>query len=233
MWTSFDLFPQALAGQCDYYYEGYFWDCNTPSSLQTQFEGGAAGSSVSGGYWSPPDTDGSAGANYVVTFVNGAFYAWTKSGSLYTDLDSGTFWCSHYSNLSNGCDPVDPRIVHDNISSRWVVSSLAGEKAMATQTLLAVSPGEDPTTPATWYFYSVPSCSDGSGGDQPRLALDGNWIFLTVDCLTDFDSSGVAVNSLWVFDKASLYAGDPLKMITNAFLFNAGGNPVAAALSEN
>lgn len=43
----------------------------------------------------------------------------------------------------------------------------------------------------------------------------------------------MAVNSLWVFDKASLCAGDPLKMLTNAFFFNAGGNPVAASLSEN
>ncbi len=233
MWTSFDLFPQALAGQCDYYYEGYFWDCNTPSSLQTQFEGEAAGSSVSGGYWIPPDTDGSVGTNYVVTFVNGAFYAWTRNGSLYMEVGSGSFWCSHYSNLSN-CDPVDPRIVHDNISSRWVASSLLGSNNSANSTtLLAVSPGEDPTSPAAWYFYSVPSCSDGSQGDQPRLALDGNWIFLTVDCFVDFDSSGVEENSLWVFDKASLYAGDPLKMLTNAFLFNAGGNPVAAALSEN
>lgn len=225
MWSAFQKFvtllvsPATAFAACEGVIDSSsYWDCDTPTSIITQFEGGGPGSSGSpGSYWIPPDTDGAVGSNDVVTFVNGAYYVWDKSGSLLTETDAVSFWCSHYNNLPNGCNPVDPKIVHDvnGGDSRWIASSLAGVGAAAQTTLIAVSTGEDPTSYLGWYFYSVPSCGGGgAAGDQPKLGFNAQWAVAFVDC----PNGG---NTVWAFDKANLYAGGS---ITNK-VFGGGGTP--------
>ena len=184
------------------YYVG--WDCDTPVQLATQFEGGGPGASVSGGFWVPPDTDGAVGSNDVVTFINGAFYVWDRSGNPIEEMSASSFWCPNVT-TPYGCDPIDPRIVHDvNYGdSRWVVSSLAGEGNTDQYTLLAVSDSEDPT--GGWHFYVFDSC-EGNFGDQPKLGVNSQWVSV-------LDICGGAT-TLTVFDKANLYAGG---IINNKF----------------
>jgi hypothetical protein len=206
---SYVLSPTS-AFACDYNlsWDGnyYSWDCDTPPALVNQFEGGGPGFGDSAGdYWIPPDTEGSVGINDAVTFVNGAYYVWDKTtGNLITDTTASDFWCPHY-NLGAACNPVDPRIVHDknNGDPRWIASSLAGTGSNAYWTLLAVSTSEDPAAYSGWHFYSVVSCNDGNYGDQPRLGFNAQWVTVFVDC-------PYGLNTVWVFDKANLYAGGSL-----------------------
>jgi hypothetical protein len=209
------LDPATPAFACEYTQPPY--DCDNPASISTQFEGGGSGHDTSTTFWTPPDTDGAVGNNYALTFLNGALYIRNLTGALISSQSATTFWCSHYS-LPNGCNPIDPRLVHDNSDTRWIASSLAGTGTAAVQTLLAVSPGEDPTSPQNWYFYNVQSCADGSPGDQPRLGFiggyTGKWIVLFVDCANGH-------NRVWVFDKAKLYAHQSLSGASFAFAGSA------------
>jgi hypothetical protein len=231
VFASLDLFPEAFAqSSCEGVYPSLqscpsciLYDCDSPAELQTQFEGGGPGApsgAPSSEYWIPPDTDGAVGSSDVVTYVNGAVYVWGKSsGALVTETSATSFWCPHYNFPS--CNPVDPRILHDTFNylpgysdPRWVASSLLGlPGAGAAHTLLAVSPGEDPTSPQTWHFYYIQSCPDASSGDQPRLGFNEQWIVVFVDCHN-------GMNEVAVFDKANLYTGGTLVFGSNAFIFN-------------
>ena len=177
--------------------------------LLTGFDGGT-------GQLAPADIGGAVGQQDVVSALNGAYYFYTKEGTLEKSVSGQAFWCN---GSLPGCPntDVDPRIVYDFASRRWITSALAGGGSAAVTTWLAVSQTSDPT--GAWYLYSLPSCGSAystDSGDQPKLGLNTQWIVIK-----DASCHGISSNemTLHVFDKNQLYHGEPLQVGINQFEF--------------
>jgi hypothetical protein len=178
-------------------------------NLLKGFDGGTGG-------LAPADIGGAVGPRDVVSALNGAYYFYTKGGTLEESVSGEAFWCS--GSLS-GCPntDVDPRIVYDFASRRWITSALAGGGSAAVTTWLAVSQTSDPT--GGWYLYSLPSCGSASStdlGDQPKLGINTHWVVIK-----DASCHGISQNemTLHVLDKHQLYKGAPLQLGVNQFEF--------------
>src|ERR1700737_738000 len=87
-------------------------------ALLRGFDGGT-------GNLSPADIGGAVGRGFVVSALNGAYYIFDKTGMQLLAIDGRAFWCS--GSLA-GCPNinVDPRIVYDFRSGRWITSALVG-----------------------------------------------------------------------------------------------------------
>ena len=177
--------------------------------LLTGFDGGT-------GVLAPADIGGAVGRRDVVSALNGAYYFYTKEGTLEKSVSGEAFWCT--GSLS-GCPntDVDPRIVYDFASRRWITSALAGGGSAAVTTWLAVSQTSDPT--GAWYLYSLPSCGSAYStdqGDQPKLGINAQWIVIK-----DGSCHGISPKemTLHVFDKNQLYHGATLQVGVNQFEF--------------
>jgi hypothetical protein len=177
--------------------------------LLTGFDGGT-------GQLAPADIGGAVGPRDVVSTLNGAYYFYTKEGNLEKSVSGPDFWCTE---SLPGCPntDVDPRIVYDFASRRWITSALVGGGNAAVTTWLAVSQTSDPT--GAWYLYSFPSCGSAYStdlGDQPKLGINRKWIVIK-----DASCHGISPNekTLHVFDKDQLYHGATLQVGINQFEF--------------
>jgi hypothetical protein len=191
---------------------------------------------------SDQDVSGAASATNAVTVLE-EIKIRDLAGSVLNHVNIYNFFCSGepaFSECTTGGFIGDPRVVYDPGADRWVISGMWVFSSLPDHDVLAVSQTSDPT--AGWYLYEFPACGTPDqpdttdGSDQPHLGFSDQWIVTTALC-----SPGI--KSLTVFDKAKLYAGDPLAINTNYFKFvdsiennnNNRDNPVStyAALPDH
>ena len=155
--------------------------------------------------WTPPDPHMAVGPEHLVLMTNGAIAFFTKDGTqTFQDQIAGPngFW----GELGATGSVFDPEALYDPLSGRFFV--MAAEFSVppppaGSRALLAVSDDADPN--GTWHKYRFDT-SELSGGafDSPNMSVDDQALYLTGDGL------GVEPNyPVYVFDKASLLAGDP------------------------
>ncbi len=150
----------------------------------------------------PPDINGAVGTNYVVETTNQQFNIYNKStGALQSTVSITTLFSP--SGLSGY---YDPHIIYDPTSDRFVICIDAGSGTAASPSYfaLAVSASGDPT--GSWYIYKV-ECTPSATTDfmdYPMLGFSSSWIVMTGN---DFPASGNNSTHIYVWPKATLYAG--------------------------
>ena len=160
--------------------------------------------------WTPPDPHLAVGADHVVLITNGAIAFYTKDGTLtFQDEieDSFGFWGS----VGASSFVFDPEVIYDELSGRFF--ALASDKEQATGksfALVAVSDDADPN--GNWFKYRFETTPlAGPTFDSPNIGVDNQAVYIT----GDFGGGG-PIYPVFIFDKASLLAGNP-PVVQNSF----------------
>ncbi|HEV2429317.1 MAG TPA: hypothetical protein VGV64_05670, partial [Thermoplasmata archaeon] len=155
------------------------------------------GFSNSGGA-TPPDVQIASGPGYELEFVNLEGAVFRSNGAVVGSYFLGTFFGTGSDSLS------DPKILYDNLSSRWFASIIHINSARTSaDNRLAVSNTSDPT--GNWTFYTL-SDPPGLLGDQPILGVSSTLVSVSVNI---FSSTNVS-SEFWVINKSSILHGGPM-----------------------
>ncbi len=169
----------------------------------------------------PPDTNGAAGPNHLMTMLNTEVLIQNLSGGVVSTVSLATFWTAG-TGLSG--TPFDPRVQYDPASSRWVAVADADINSATSAVWLAVSSSSDPTL--AWTFFSIPAdLLAVEFADFPGLGVNNAWIAITNNMYTIGGSPQFMGPKLWVIDKSTAISGGPLTTTTFGTGFNS--NPVA------
>jgi GEVED domain-containing protein/fibronectin type III domain protein len=150
----------------------------------------------------PPDINGAVGTTYAIETTNQQFNIYTKStGALNSTVSITTLFSP-----SGLTGYYDPHVVYDPTSDRFIICIDAGSGTAAAPSYfgLAVSASGDPT--GSWYIYKVECTPTATTDfmDYPMLGFSSNWIVMTGN---DFPASGSNTTHIYVWPKATLYAG--------------------------
>jgi hypothetical protein len=156
-----------------------------------------AGTGDSG--WIPPDTQGAVGPNHIVETLNGEVQIAGRNGVVLKSVTLLNFWSS----VGGITEVFDPRVTYDPYNDRWITSGGANPSAASAAILIGVSQTGDPT--GAWSLYKVAADPTGTTwADAPTLGFNVNWIVVQANMFTM--ANGSAGSTLWVFNKANLYA---------------------------
>jgi len=156
-----------------------------------------AGTGDSG--WIPPDTQGAVGPNHIVETLNGEVQIAGRNGVVLKSVTLLNFW----SGVGGITEVFDPRVTYDPYNDRWITSGGANPSAASSAILIGVSQTGDPT--GAWSLYKVAADPTGTNwADAPTLGFNVNWIVVQANMFTM--ANGSSGSTLWVFNKANLYA---------------------------
>ena len=164
----------------------------------------------------PPDTNGAAGLNYYVQWVNTAFAVFDKStGALVAGpIDGNSLW----KGFGGGCETNnngDPIVAFDRLANRWVLSQFAVRPKPYLQ-CVAVSTSPDPT--GTFYRYSF---QYASFDDYPKLGVWPDAYYVTFNL---FDINNNFLNAeACAYDRAAMLNGSPATQVCFQLPASAGG----------
>lgn len=156
----------------------------------------------------PPDTMGAVGPNHVVTTTNEKVIIHTRTGVILSAVSLDSFWASTPA-LPNP-STFDPKIYFDRFNQRWIFVVTANSFSPSSATLVAVSLTADPT--GSWFRYAVDADSSataagGAWADYPSVGHNKNWITVSINRFGYGNVSGFVGPSIYVFNKATAYAG--------------------------
>ena len=180
----------------------------------------------------PPDSNGAAGPNHFVEFINGAFATYHKDGTpAQPVIPDTTFWTNAGINPSTiAAGLSDPRIIYDSASGHWFAAQITVDNT-GNKVLVARSNTSDPT--GGWKATSF----TGNAGfaDFPTLGLDANGVYVGTNDFTS--STGTFTGaSLFSIPKSDLTASTP--SVTHMTSFEnldpaARGATFQAAIDQN
>jgi hypothetical protein len=155
--------------------------------------------------WTPPDPHLAVGPEHIVVMTNGAIAFFTKDGNqTFQDEieDSYGFWGS----VGASGFVFDPEILYDELSGRFfamAAEAYAPPGSSRSYVLVAVSDDSDPN--GTWHKYRFNTTAlAGYLFDSPNIGVDQDAVYITGD------GFGIGANyPIYIFDKASLLAGNP------------------------
>lgn len=155
--------------------------------------------------WTPPDPHMAVGPAHVVVMTNGAIAAFTKEGvkTFQQKIEgAGGFWGS----VGATNFIFDPEVLYDELSGRFFAMAAEGRAAGRSFVLIAVSDDSDPN--GNWHKYRLETTAlAGDLFDSPNIGVDRDVVYVTGD------GFGKGRNyPVFTFDKASMLAGDPIKV---------------------
>jgi hypothetical protein len=148
----------------------------------------------------PPDTYGAVSPNYLMVTLNSQVRIQTRNGSTLSTVSLTGFWSVFgHSNI------FDPRVLFDPYNSRWIFVCLTDFRTATSSLQIGVSQSADPT--GNWNLYDIDfDSANVNFADYPNVGINRNWITVTANSYRVSDKGFVA-SSIYVFNKASLYAG--------------------------
>lgn len=159
----------------------------------------------------PPDTQGAAGPNQLMSAMNGELRVQNKSGATIGVVHSlGDF----FSSVTNGSSSAfDPQLQYDPYGGRWILVASANPSLSSAVLVIAVSQTSDPT--GNWNLYSVTADSTGRYWiDRPLLGFNKNWIVVSANMIPN-DNSGVSSHAdVFAFNKSNLYSNGSGSFLT-------------------
>jgi len=168
----------------------------------------------------PPDVQGAAGPEHLVTMLNTTFVVQRKNdGAVAKTWTPSEFWAP----IAAGDLLFDPRVAFDSREGRWiaVIATVTAPPAV----LLAVSETSDPT--GTWRFQKLPAGGDAYA-EFPLLGFNGRWIVVTSNLVSG--STGFLEGSaIWAVEKAALLSGGAASV--TRFTVAAPGSPIAPVMT--
>ena len=121
-----------------------------------------------------PDCMGAVGPNHYVELINKGIAVYDKCGNLVVKTNSDNFFAIGTNSLSM----VDPRILYDRQSDRWVACAI---DLNSSNVILSVSRTSDPSDLAGgWTNRWLSVHQPGLGTDFTTMGLDANGIYVTV-----------------------------------------------------
>jgi hypothetical protein len=174
-------------------------------SLGTNF----AGLGYTNTLYEVADTMGAVGPDHFVELLNGYVAVFDKStGQRLEETDSTNLLCvaKDGTNYPTGSTMIDPRILYDHQSQRWVACAL--DAFGSKQVMLAVTANDSPSGLTNWAKQVLDVARPDAGPDYVTLGLDGNGIYVTV--LQRGLAGGRTVNSghtVVAIKKPEIYAG--------------------------
>jgi len=162
----------------------------------------------------PADSDGVAGPQHFVEFINGSFAVYNKTNhQVLKRISDSTFWSDAGVALANDAGVADPRVLYDPAVQRWFASMIdfnanapTDPSLFANNFLLAVSATADPK--GTWKGFKFQADPDtGTFADFPTLGVDSNGVYLSAEMYHGEDNP--LGSGLVSFPKADLLATTP------------------------
>jgi hypothetical protein len=150
----------------------------------------------------PPDTNGAAGPNHLMTMLNSQVRIQDKTGGVVSTATLDAFWTTG-TGLSGS--PFDPRLVYDAGSGRWIATVDANSRSATSAVWFAISDDDDPT--GVWSFYAFDA--DGTNtnwADFPGFGVNDRWIAIANNMFT-VAGDAFSGAKLWVIDKATALDG--------------------------
>ena len=169
----------------------------------------------------PPDVQGAAGPDHLLTMLNTTVLVQRKSdGAVVQSRAPSEFWAS----VSGGDFLFDPRVTYDPIAGRWIAviatEGILGQPAV----LLAVSATSDPT--GDWRFQKLPA-----GGvdyvEFPLVGFNGRWIVVTSNLVSP--SGYLSGSAIWSIEMAAILM-DKVPAVTR-FTLRTPGSPIAPVVT--
>jgi hypothetical protein len=154
----------------------------------------------------PPDPDIAVGPNHIIAIVNVAFKIFDKSGNL---LAGPTTLASFFAGTP-GCSAAgtfDPVLAYDESTDRFII----GVDGNGTDFCVAATQTGDPT--GTWNRYGFATNFAGAFFDYPHMGVGRDALYMGAN---QFGGSlpGGFEGRVWAMDKAAMYAGTPLTVVT-------------------
>ena len=181
-------------------FESDYPDFPTPS---TNFAGLDQNSGVN-----PPDTDGAVGPSHLMAMLNSGVLIQLKDGTTISSTTNLSIW---WTNVGGFSSAFDPRIHYDPFSQRWIAVALTDAGSYSSSLLIGVSQTSDPS--GAWYRWRLHT-NDGCWLDFPRVGFNGSKIAV-VATRGDVGTGARLGSSLYLFDKASIYAGNTPVYLNN------------------
>jgi uncharacterized repeat protein (TIGR01451 family) len=156
---------------------------------------------------SPPDTDGEAGPDHYVQYVNLLFRVYSKAG---VPLTGPVKLSTIFTPLGGQCaepDNGDPIVLYDQLADRWLLSqfAFAGDgTAPPYHECIAISKTSDPTGSYYLYDFLVPSVQFN---DYPKIGVWPDGYYMTANQFNRglaFDGTGA-----FAFNRRKMLVGDP------------------------
>jgi len=158
----------------------------------------------------PPDTHGAAGPDHLASILNSGFAVFDKTTGavVFGPISLQAFWAPLGTGAGQPADfPFDPKILYDQYSGRWMVTSDSNPRTANSWVLFAISSSSDPT--AGFTLYALRADSTGANwADYPGFGVDPDWVYINNNMFAV--SSAPFYVRFWVIDKASALAGGPL-----------------------
>ncbi len=149
----------------------------------------------------PPDTHGAASPNHLMVALNSQVRIQTRTGSTISTVSLNGFWSA----FGHG-NVFDPRIYYDPYGSRWIFVALTDFRLASSSIHIGVSQTNDPT--GNWNLFDIDfDAANNTFGDYPNVGFNKNWVTVGVNNYRNSDK-GFVNSRIYVFDKASLYAGN-------------------------
>jgi hypothetical protein len=151
----------------------------------------------------PPDVQGAAGPNYLMTALNSQVSILTKTGTVVSTVSLIGFWPSGF----NLTEAFDPRLMYDPYGNKWILICSADPDLATASILVAVSATTDPT--GSWYTYKIAiDTAQQSWLDYPVVGFNKNWIVINGN-IYDNASGVFECTKFFILNKSSYYNKGP------------------------
>lgn len=154
----------------------------------------------------PPDSELAVGPNHIIAVVNVAFEVYDKSGNV---LSGPTTFSSFFAGTP-GCSNTgvfDPNVIYDEKEDRFIL----GIDGNGTDYCVAATAGSNPL--GSWNRYGFVADINGNFFDYPHAGVGREAIYMGANM---FGVSSFAEGRVWAMDKAALYAGTPMAVVTHS-----------------
>jgi hypothetical protein len=176
----------------------------------------------------PPDTMGAVGPAHLMTMLNTEVRIQNKVGGIVSTVSLATFWTAG-TGLTGS--PFDPHVIYDSISGRWIATVGADGNSATSEIWFAISASSDPTLGWSFFFFDA-DAANTTWADFPGIGVNNTWVAITTNMFTVAGMPAFVGAKMWVIDKTTALAGEPLTVTVfpTSFDFEGGFGTFGSAL---
>lgn len=146
----------------------------------------------------PPDVNGAAGPDHLMTTLNTQIRVQDKKGNTLHTTHLGTFWKS----MPNDGGTFDPKILYDPYEDRWIMVTCSSSNPADSKLYFGVSVTSDPL--GEWYLYWLdPDLTNVAWFDYPSYGFNRKWITVSGNMF-----GGDYYRTVFAIDKKAVYNGE-------------------------
>jgi hypothetical protein len=152
-----------------------------------------------------PDFSMAASASFIVSANSLTYYLQDLSGNILSSSTLSSFFAG-----VGSLNPFAPKILHDDMSDRFVIAALDGFQTNNSSVLLAVSDTSDPTGSWTLYRFAADPQGLTSAEVLSSIGVNSSWIVLVTGMFQNGPPNSFVNSNIYAIDKNSLLASKKL-----------------------